>query len=333
MNILTYQDEKIYESSLPSTAILKNVSSVLKSLRSLADPTRLRIIALLEREELSVNELQEITRMGQSRISTHLGQLQDAGLIQSRREGKRTFYKLNAKVDEWASELIRLAIRAARETPEHSADELNLKRILARREDQAQLYFNQIAGRFDRSYGPGRSWQAFGQMLLRVLPPLTVADLGAGEGLLSELLARRARRVIAVDNSAKIVAFGAAKAKKNGLKNLEFRLGDLEEPPVDPQSVDLVVLSQALHHARNPGRAIAAGHRLLRPGGQLMILDLLEHNFEQARELYGDTWLGFPESSLQQWLEAAGFKNIEIGVVAREEQPPHFQTILAAGEK
>ena len=309
------------------------MSSVLKSLRSLADPTRLRIIALLERDELSVNELQQITRMGQSRISTHLGQLQEAGLIQSRREGKRTFYKLNQAANGLAREFIQLANRGAKEMPEHAADQVNLKRILTRRQDQAQLYFDQIAGRFDRSYGPGRSWQAFGQMLLRLLPSLVIADLGAGEGLLSELLARRAKKVIAVDNSEKIVAFGANKAKKNGLKNLEFRLGDLEAPPIDPQSVDLVILSQALHHAKDPAQAIVAAHRILRPGGQVMILDLLAHNFEKAHELYGDTWLGFAESDLQRWLETAGFKKIEISVVAREEQPPNFQTILAAGEK
>src|SRR5437016_5890129 len=148
------------------------MSTVLKSLRSLADPTRLRIVALLERDELSVNELQQITRMGQSRISTHLGQLQEAGLIQSRREGKRTFYKLNANAEPLARDFILLAIRSASEMPEQAADQVNLKRILARRNDQAQLFFDQIAGRFDRSYGPGRSWQAFGQMLLRTIPPL-----------------------------------------------------------------------------------------------------------------------------------------------------------------
>src|SRR5580765_5097729 len=309
------------------------MSSTLKSLRALSDPTRLRIIALLEKDELSVNELQEITHMGQSRISTHLGLLQDAELVQSRREGKRTFYRLNQDADGTAREFIDVAVRGAKEMSEQSADQVNLKRILARRNDQQQLYFNQIAGLFDRSYGPGRSWQAFGQMLLRTIPSLVIADLGAGEGLLSELLARRAKKVIAVDNSEKIVAFGANKAKKNGVKNLEFRLGDLEEPPIEPQSVDLVILSQALHHAKDPAGAIAAAYRILRPGGQMMILDLLEHNFEKARELYGDTWLGFAESDLHRWLETAGFKQIEISVVAREEQPPNFQTILAASEK
>jgi ArsR family transcriptional regulator len=309
------------------------MSSTLKSLRALADATRLRITALLAKEELSVNELQDITRLGQSRISTHLGLLADCGLVQSRREGKRTFYRRHAHPQEAVAKFIPLAVEGAKELPEYADDEVNLKRILARRREQAQVYFNQVAGRFDRVYGPGRSWQAFGHLLLRILPPLTVADLGSGEGLLSELLARRCKKVIAVDNSEKIVAFGAAKAKKNGLKNLEFRLGDLSEPPLEGQSVDLVILSHALHHADDPGKALQSAHRILKPAGQVLILDLLKHNFEKARELYGDRWLGFAESDLQRWLERAGFRKTEITIVAREDEPPHFQTLLACGER
>src|SRR5579862_2137022 len=305
------------------------MSSTLKYLRALSDPTRLRIVALLEKDELSVNELQEITRMGQSRISTHLGLLQDSGLVQSRREGKRAFYKLG-QGNGGLSQFVHLAIKGAHELPEHAGDQINLKRILHRRREQAQVYFNQVAGRFDRVYGPGRSWQAFGHLLLRILPPLVVADLGAGEGLLSELLARRCKKVIAVDNSEKIVAFGAAKAKKNNLNNLEFRLGDLQNPPIDAESVDLVILSQALHHAEQPAKAVSAAARILKGGGQLMILDLLRHQFEQANQLYGDRWLGFAESEVHDWLEKAGLKKIEINVVAREEQPPHFETLLAS---
>jgi len=310
-----------------------NMTATLKSLRALSDSTRLRLVALLEKDELSVNELQEITRLGQSRISTHLGLLADCRLVRSRREGKRTFYRLNSQAEGVTNEFIQLAIRGAKELSEQGGDQINLKRILNRRREQAQVFFNQVAGRFDRVYGPGRSWQAFGHLLLRILPPLAVADLGAGEGLLSELLARRCKRVIAVDNSDKIVAFGAAKAKKNGLKNLEFRLGDLQCPPIEPSSVDLVILSQALHHAEDPPAALAAAFKILKPHGQIMILDLLAHNFDKAGELYGDRWLGFAESNLQRWLEAAGFKKIEISVVAREEQPPHFQTVLAGAEK
>src|SRR5262245_31149743 len=192
----------IYPFSKPSTGFLEKVwigwaleekklnltkfgmSATLKLLRALADATRLRIVALLERTELSVHELQEITRLGQSRISTHLGLLQDARLLQSRREGKRTFYQVNGQADPLVRDAVQLAIRGARELAEHTQDRLNLKRLIARRTEQEKVYFDKVAGRFDRSYGPGRSWQAFGQLLLRILPPLVVADLGSGEGLL-----------------------------------------------------------------------------------------------------------------------------------------------------
>ena len=305
----------------------------LRVLRALSDPTRLRLLAVLESEELSVNELQEITRMGQSRISTQLGQIQEAGLVTSRREGKRTFYKLHPSPEPTAGDLLAGALRGARELESFEADQSNLKRALSRRENVAQGYFDQVAGRFDRSYGPGRSWQAFGQLLLRLIPQLTIADLGSGEGLMSELLARGARKVIAVDNSERMVTFGASKARKNGIRNLEFRLGDLEDPPIDAASVDLAILSQALHHAADPLKALLGAYRILKPGGQIVILDLLEHPYEAARELYGDRWLGFSEAKLVGWLDQAGFRRTEVSVVAKEEAPPHFQTLLATAWK
>lgn len=309
------------------------MSNTLKALKALSDPTRLRILALLAEDELSVHELQEVTHMGQSRISTHLGLMQETGLVQGRREGKRAYYRFVEQRDEDMAGVMNLALRAAAELPDHGDDGVNLKRILKRREQQAEVFFNQVAGRFDRVYGPGRSWQAFGQLLLRLLPPLEVADLGAGEGLLSELLARRCKKVIAVDNSERIVAFGAKKAKKNGVKNLEFRLGDLQNPPLAADSVDIAILSQALHHAEDPEKALVAVHRIVRPGGRVLILDLLKHGFEEAHQLYGDRWLGFSESQLHRWLENAGFRRIEITAVAQEEEPPHFSTVLAGGEK
>ncbi len=311
------------------------MAQILKSLRALADPTRLRILAVLAKGELSVNELQEITTLVQSRISTHLAQLQEAGLVRSRRDGKRSFYRLSEErgTEARPGDPLELALRAARELPEHDSDAINVRRVLALRENQAKLLFNQVAGRFDRSYGPGRSWQAFGQMLLRLLPPLEVADLGAGEGLLSELLALRCRRVIAVDNSEKLIEFATRKAARDGLANLEFRLGDLEDPPIADTSVDVVILSQALHHAGDPAKALASAHRILRAGGAVMILDLRQHQFAQARKLYGDRWLGFSESELTRWLEEAGFQEVEVNVVAREEQAPYFETLLAAAVK
>ena len=306
------------------------MASTLKSLRALSAPSRLRLLSLLYESELTVRELTEITGMRQSGVSMHLGQMQEAGLVESSRDGKNAYYRKTRDNNSDIIALIELAASGAAEIPEHASDLVNLKRILDRRENQDLVYFNRVAGRFDRIYGPGRSWQAFGQLLLRLVPEIVVADLGSGEGLLSELLARKCRRVIAVDNSEKIVTFGQAKAVRNGLANLEFRQGDLQHPPIDDASIDLAILSQALHHAEEPAQAIASAFRILRPGGQLMVLDLVAHKFEQARHMFGDRWLGFAESQLYQWLELSGFSQIDISVVSREEEEPHFETLLAS---
>ena len=287
----------------------------------------------MSREELSVNELKEITELGQSRISTHLGVLQENGLLSFRKDGKRSLYRINPDATDQARECLEMARRIASEGDQHKQDALNLKRVLEQRSEQAQVYFNQVAGRFDQKYGPGRSWQAFGQLLLQLVPPLDIADMGSGEGLVGELLARKARKVICVDNSKHIVDFGQRKAKKNGIKNLEFRHGDIENPPLRPKTVDVALFSQALHHAEHPQTALISAFKILRPGGRLIILDLLEHQFEQARKLYGDHWLGFPKNTLHQWITEAGFKQADITEAAREEEPPHFTTLLAIAEK
>jgi ubiquinone/menaquinone biosynthesis C-methylase UbiE/biotin operon repressor len=310
------------------------MASTINLLRLLADPTRLRLLLLLEQEELSVAELQQILGMGQSRISSHLAQLKRAGVVTDRRVGKNVYYGANHhgrnSQRERAAEITHLL---ARELPETARDRTGLKLILHKRQDKARKYFDELAGKFGRSYVPGRSWEALAHTLISLLPPLTVADLGAGEGTLSQLLAKKARKVIAIDNSPKMVEFGAELAKKHGFENLEYRLGDIEDPPISKNSVDLAILSQALHHAIHPERAVAAARRILKRGSRLVILDLLSHQFERARELYADHWLGFSEVQLHQFLEKDGFREIEISVVSREKQSPHFQTVLATGVK
>jgi len=299
--------------------------------QTLHDPTRLRILALLEKEELSVAELQEILHLGQSRISTHLAHLRRVGLVEPRREGKRTYYSLVAKLAAETRHILEAAWTTLREVPAAKGDPAGLKLILEKRRTVARDYFNRVAGRLGKSFCPGRTWTEIGPLLAQLVPHVVVADLGAGEGWLSQLLARRAEKVIAVDNSPKMVAFGRAEAKKKGIANLEYRLGDLAEPPLPPRSVDLVILSQALHHAVNPQAALAAAARLLRKGGRLIVLDLNQHHFDQARDLYGDHWLGFSETDLQAWLAAAGLKEIEVTLLAPEAAPPHFQPTLASG--
>jgi ArsR family transcriptional regulator len=311
------------------------MASTINFLRLLADPTRLRLLLLLEQEELSVAELQDILGMGQSRISSHLAQLKRAGVVEDRRAGKNVYYGLTngRKLDPQHAKVSELTRVLAREMPETKRDRTALKVVLRKRQDKAREYFDQLAGRFGRSHCPGRSWQALAHTMIALLPPLTVADLGAGEGTLSQLLAKKARKVIAVDNAPKMVAFGSKLAKKHGFKNLEYRLGDIEDPPIEKNSVDLAIFSQALHHAIHPERAIAAAYRILKKGGRIVILDLLSHRFDKARELYADHWLGFSEVQLHQWLEEAGFADLEVSVVSREKETPHFQTVFASGVK
>ncbi len=310
------------------------MASTINFLRLLADPTRLRLLLLLEQEELSVAELQQILGMGQSRISSHLAQLKRAGVVEDRRAGKNVYYGASENGEgSRRARVTELSRTLARELPETSRDRTSLKLILRKRQDKAREYFDELAGKFGRRYCPGRSWQALAHALITLLPRLTVADLGAGEGTLSQLLGKNARRVIAIDNSPKMVEFGSKLAKKYGFKKLEYRLGDIEDPPIAKNSVDLAILSQALHHAIHPQRAIAAAHQILKRGGRLVILDLLSHRFERARDLYADHWLGFSEVELHQFLEKAGFREIEVSVVAREKQSPHFQTVFGTGVK
>ncbi len=283
------------------------MASILKSLRLAADPNRLRLLLVLEREELSVAELQEILGLGQSRISTHLAQLKQAGLVDDRRTGKNAFYRLQAPAE--------------------------LMPVLRRRQDTMRRYFDELAGKFGRQHVPGRSWKGVAEALLKLMPPMVIADLGAGEGTISQLMAQRAKRVIAIDNSEKMVEFGSQIARKHGIANLEYRLGDLEDVPIRSGTVDLAFLSQALHHARHPERAAAEARRILKPGGRVAVLDLNRHRFEQARELYADLWLGFTELEMERCLKTAGFRNVETAVVHREAEAPYFETLLATGDK
>jgi len=307
------------------------MASIFKSLRLLADDTRVRLLLLLRQEELSVAELQEILGMGQSRISSHLAQLRAGRLVTDRRAGKNIYYAVDPAM--FPPEISRVLDAGSGEISEFKADSRGLAAVRRKRADLSREYFNRMAGRFGRTYCPGRTWQGVARMLFALVPHIDIADLGAGEGHLSQLLAKRARHVIAVDNSDKMVEYGTKLARDNGIANLEYRLGDIEDPPIASGSVDLVILSQALHHATRPQRALEAAYRILRPGGQVAVLDLLSHQFEQARELYADSWLGFTEAEISGFLSDAGFSNVDAEVVARDEQNAVFQTVLATGKK
>ena len=388
------------------------MASIVKILRVAADPNRLRILMLLRAEELSVAELQEILAMGQSTISTHLAQLRQAGLVEDRRTGKSSLYRIapqslnessagpakdsagkgaalkgqgnsraeggdvlkghdfsradhatkltgalapegtppalkghdfsraieapkssGASAPEGQSFLDDLVARAALEIPEAPADLAAMRRVLRKRQDKTRAFFDSVAGRLGRDYVPGKSWKSTAEALLRVLPPMTIADLGAGEGAFALLLAQRAKKVIAVDSSARMIDVGREQAARHGISNIDFRLGDMEELPIGAGEVELVFFSQSLHHALHPARALEEAWRILAPGGRIAVLDLAKHRFEEARELYADEWLGFSEAELEAMLEKAGFTEVTASIVDKEPETPQFQTLLATGTK
>jgi ArsR family transcriptional regulator len=309
------------------------VSASWDTLKILSDPTRMRLLALLMREELSVAELQEILGMGQSRISSQLALLRQAGLVTDRRDGKKAFYSLRSTLPLSQYNLLKAASESVSELPVMNEDTESLDRILIKRRKVSEQYFNLIAGRLGKNYCPGRSWEAIGHLALRLTPSIEIADLGAGEGLISQLLAKRSKQVWCIDNSPRMIEVGTELAKKNDLANLTYKLGDIEKVPLADASVDVAILSQALHHAQHPQIAVQEAFRILKPEGQILILDLNEHTFEKARELYADVWLGFKESVLHQFLKKAGFQNVEVSLTAKETTEPYFETLLASGYK
>jgi ubiquinone/menaquinone biosynthesis C-methylase UbiE len=292
----------------------------------------MRILRLVGKEELSVAELQDILSMGQSRISMQLSQLKQAGLVAVRRVGQKSFYRL-APTDDYQPFVGDILLRSSKEIREAELDDEGLRLVLLRRKDKLREHFDQLAGRFGRNYVPGRSWRGLAEMLLRLLPPVTIADLGAGEGTLALMLAQRAEKVIAVDSSQKMVEYASDLANRNGLRNLECRVGDLEELPIGSTEVNIALLHQSLHHALHPDKAMAEAHRILKPGGSVVIMDLLKHGFDQARDMYADVWLGFSHAEIADLLRRANFEIADIATVHREEEPPHFETILAIGRK
>ena len=305
--------------------------SIVKILRAAADPTRLRILLLLKAEELSVAELQEILTMGQSTISTHLSQLKQAGLVEDRRVGKSSLYCVSPAGGGVLLE--ELLAQAERETAEGGVDGAAMRRVLKKRQDKMRSFFDSMAGRLGKDYVPGKSWKSLAEALLRLMPPLVIADLGAGDGSFSLLLAAQAKRVIAVDASEKMLEVGREQAARAGVANVEFRVGDMEETPIDSASVDAVFFSQSLHHALHPARALDEAARILRPGGKIVILDLAKHRFEEARELYADEWLGFGEAELEEMLVKTRFTDVKVSIVDKSAEAPQFQTLLATAQK
>ncbi len=253
-------------------------------------------------------------------------------MVSDRKEGKKTFYTLILGGSK-QFELVRIALEVDSDEEFWNTDQSALQRIIERRMRASEQYFDEVAGRLGKNYVPGRSWDAIGHFLLRLVPKIIIADLGAGEGMISQLLAERAQKVYCIDRSKSMVRLGLELAKKNGLSNLNYKLGDLEKVPLQDNSVDLALMSQSLHHAERPNVALQEAFRILKPGGQLIVIDLKQHQFEKARQLYSDRWLGFAENELYSLIKESGFQKAKVEIVAKENTEPFFETLLATGEK
>ena len=299
-------------------------------LRALADETRMRILHLLAQEELSGTDLMEILNMGQSRISTHLALLKEVGLVLDRRAGRRTFFCIapGPAAGFWAS-----VQEENTQAPEFAADTAGLRALRERTQAQRRAYFDRVAASFGEELLPGRTWEGLARAVMQLAPRARYADLGIGDGLLTLMLAEVAAQVTAVDISAEMLAQLAARAKQKNITNIEYVEGDIEDLPLPDASHDVVVASQALHHARSPARCLAEAQRVLVRGGRLLVVDLLAHTEDWVREKLEHLHLGFTEQALQGLVSKAGFEKVRVARVARDPQPPHFMTLVVTAVK
>lgn len=299
-------------------------------LKVFADATRVRLLALLEDEELTVAELSAITRLAQPRVSTHLARLREAGLVRDRRAGVSAYYRFDeAALDEPQQQLWR-TLRAGSDDPLLRQDAERVGEVLAARAAE-QNWADAVAGDMERHYSPGRTWEAMARSALPLLEPGDVLDVASGDGVLAELLAPHSHRYVCLDSSTKVVL--AASERLRRLANVEVREGDMHALPFDDASFDLAVLMHALTYADHPDKAVAEAARVLRPGGRLLLTSLDKHGHRAVVEAYGHVNLGFSEKELQRFATRAGLEITSCGIATRERRPPHFEVIALIGRK
>jgi SAM-dependent methyltransferase len=302
--------------------------------RLLGDDARLRLLRVLDRDRFNVKELTGILGLAQSGVSRHLGLLKDADLVVEEKDGAYTFYRLAPALREHSHgslwPLLEAQFASAANTTLLKADDARLQEVLRLRREN----FEHVGPdtRDGRQLVPGRSWAAWSRALGMLLPPLEVADLGCGEGYLTVETARWARHVTAIDRSSGVLARAKALAARKKCANITWKKGELEKLPIDNQSMDVALLSQALHHAADPVAALTEAARVLKPGGRLLILDLRPHDETWVREKLGDQWFGFSDDHLEGLLTRAGFVDVKVTLGARRINDP-FAVVLAVGTK
>jgi len=302
--------------------------------RLLSDETRLRILSLLRENELAVGELQKILGLGQSTLSTQLGLLKEQDLVASRKEGQKVFYRIPAKEDPKLA-ILASALQSADGAKWHGRDMRNLKKVLEERSDESRQFFDSQA--VQNMPSPGQTWKALCRGLIRLIHGRRIVDLGCGNGRLAILLAQSGNSVIGVDDSEgqiRLARENVAREREGAPGNApEFIKAPMEATGLPSGAFDIVIVSQSLHHAANPRDAVAESHRLLAPGGRLLILDLLSHGEEWMRSKFGDFWLGFALADLEGWLQEAGFRGIHSEITGASKDYPDIEGVLVQAEK
>jgi SAM-dependent methyltransferase len=304
--------------------------------RLLGDDARLRILRLLSAERLNVSELTGILGIAQSGVSRHLGLLKDGGLIVEQREGGYTYFRPSPALSAGENGLAPLAallqaeFEAAAQTETGRADAARLAEVRRLRKENFDAHAGPDTN--ERQLVPGRSWAAWSRALGHLLPPIRVADVGCGEGYLTIEASRWASRVIAIDRSPVVLKRARALATRRRVRNVIWKRGDLDKLPMRDGSVDVALLSQALHHAADPARALAEAARIVVPGGRVLVLDLREHDQAWVRTRLGDRWLGFSDDAMAKLLKGAGLTDVRVNVGARRTGDP-FTVIVASGVK
>jgi len=275
-------------------------------LKVFADATRVRLLALLELEELTVAELSSITRLAQPRVSTHLARLKEAGLVRDRRAGVSAYYRFDEAALDPAQRALWQALSTGSDDPLLRQDAERLPAVLAARAAD-QNWADSVAGDMERHYSPGRTWEALARSALPLLETGDVLDIASGDGVLAELLAPHSRRYVCIDTSARVVA--AASERLSRLRNVEVREADMHALPFKDGSFDLVVLMHALTYSARPAQAVAEAARVLRKGGSLLLSSLARHEHKAVVETYGHVNLGFPGKELRRFAEKAGLES------------------------
>ena len=303
------------------------VKEVASLFAALADPTRLRLLRVLTQERLNVTELTRIVAVAQSGVSRHLGLLKACSLVVEDRDAGFVYYRLARDAGNGSPvwPLLEAAFAAAATDRHAPEDDARLQDVLRGRRERFE-------GHDPRLLVPGRSWAAWARALGHLLPPIDVADIGCGEGYLAIEMAAWARMVTAIDRSDDVLERAKALATRRRMTNIEWKKGDLARLPLRDASIDLALLSQSLHHASEPERAVADAVRVLRHGGRLLILDLKAHSQTWVRTRFGDRRLGFSDADLRGLLATAGLTDIKVTVGSGRGADP-FTVLVASGRK